>query len=189
MLQRRREFPTRIRRTFARLFRQRKHLRLGNLHHRPLRLHIESPDRFDLVAEKFDAQRPRAFRRKHVENASADRIFPHHLHRIALLISDRLQVRLDHVERQLLAHPQLEREPSVVFRPMRSQQRRSSRSDGHRHRARSPSATARWRAAPRFRCAAIASVPAARQAPESTADVPRRRARNQQVEKCFRQLE
>ncbi len=113
-------------------------------------------------------------RGKHVENAAANGIFAHHLHRLAPLVADRLQMRLDRVERQFLAHAQLERQASVVFRrhASRSSAERS-RSDGDRRLCPSPCATARWRAASRFRCAAKASGPAARRAPASAAAVPR----------------
>ena len=84
--------------------------RLGDLHHGALRFDVEAADGFDLVAEKFDAQRARALGGKYVENAAADGILADHFDRIALFVADGLQMRFDGVERQFFADAQFQRE-------------------------------------------------------------------------------
>ena len=87
-------------------------------------LDVEAADGFDLIAEEFDAQRARVLGRENVQDAAANGILADHLHRIAPLIADRLQMRLDRVERQFFADAQFQREPPVIVRGMRAQQRR-----------------------------------------------------------------
>ena len=107
--QRHREFPARERIAGARdihligqfqkqlarfgIFGQRQQRRFRNFHHGALGLHIESSDGFDQVAKKLDADRLGRFGRENIQDAAAQRILAHHLHRVALLVADALQVR------------------------------------------------------------------------------------------------
>ena len=71
--------------------------------------------------------------RKHVQNPAADGVFPDHLDRLAPLVADALQVRDHFLERQLVAHPQLERELPVIISGLDPHQGRSHRHDGDGH--------------------------------------------------------
>src|SRR5579871_5902377 len=97
------ELPTGSLHADSRLLGQRKDLRLGDLHHRTLRIDVEPADRFDLVTEKLNAQGARLSRGIDIQNASADRVLAGHFDRLAPLITDRFEMRFDGLKRKFLA--------------------------------------------------------------------------------------
>ena len=115
------------------ILRQRQQRAVFDLQHRALRFHVEAADGFHLVAEQVDAHRLGGFRREHVQNAAAHRVFAHHLHRLAALVADAFQVRDHVIERQFVAHPQLQGELPVEIAGFDAQQRRGHRQDGDGH--------------------------------------------------------
>ncbi len=124
------EFPAGIGGSDARLLGQRQHFDLGELHDGALALDVEAADGFDLVAEEFDAQRARVLGGEDVEDAAADGVLAGHLHRFALLVADRNQVRFDGLE-------------SAVLR-RRAARRLSAGSNRRCECAAGPSPPARW---------------------------------------------
>ena len=133
VFERRGEFPAGIGGSDARLLGQRQHFDLGELHDGALALDIEAADGFDLVAEEFDAQRARVLGGEDVEDAAADGVLAGHLHRLALLVADRNQVRFDGFERQFFADAQFDGQAPVVIAGVSAQQGRAHRRDGDGH--------------------------------------------------------
>ena len=103
-----------------------------DLQHGALRFDVEAADGFDLVAEELDAHGLRRFRRKHVEDAAANRIFAHHFDRLAALVADAFEVRNHIFERHLFAGAQRERELPVEIGGFGAQQRGRNGHDGDR---------------------------------------------------------
>ena len=133
VFERRGKFPAGIGGSDARLLGQRQHLDLGELHDGALALDFEAANGFDLVAEEFDTQRARILGGEDVEDAAADGILAGHLHRLALLVADRNQVRFDGLERQFFADAQLDGEAAVVIAGVSAQQRGAHGRDGDGH--------------------------------------------------------
>ncbi len=131
-----REFPARISGTRARLLDQRQDRSLTQAIDGALGLNIETANRFDLVAKKLDAQRTHGFGGENVENTSANGIFADHFHRLAPLVADGLEMRLDAVERQFFTRPQIQRETTIIIARMIALQCRAGGDDGERGRAR-----------------------------------------------------
>ena len=107
------EFPAGEFGSGARLLGKRQHHRLADLDDGALRFHFEAANGFDFIAEEFDAQGAGIFRGVHIENAAADGILAGHLDRLAPLIADGFEMRLDHFERHFLARAQFDREARV----------------------------------------------------------------------------
>ena len=72
------------------IFGERQQRAVLDFEHRALRFHLEPAHGFHLVAKQVDAHRLAGFRREHVQDAAAQRVFAHHLHRLAPFIPDAL---------------------------------------------------------------------------------------------------
>ena len=75
----------------------------------------------------------RSLGRKYVQDSAAQRVLAHHLHRLAPLVADAFQVRNHLIQRQFVAHLQLERKLPVEIAGLDPQQRRGHRQNRDRH--------------------------------------------------------
>ena len=89
----------------------------------------DSIPHYDFVAKELDAQRLSCLRAIDVENAAANRILAHHLHRVASLVANGLEVRLDTFQREFFANAQIESEALVMRRRVHLQERGVNRCD------------------------------------------------------------
>ena len=94
-------------------FGERQQGALGDFHDGALRFHLEAADGIDLVAEHFDANRFGGFGRVHIHDAAADGVLPHHLDRIAFLITDAFEMRDQIIERNFVASAERQRKLPV----------------------------------------------------------------------------
>ncbi len=79
----------------------------------------------------------RGLRRKDIDDSAADRIFTDHLHGLAALISDAIQVRRQIPELDFLPHPKRQRKLLIELAGFDTQQRGGYRGDGDRRALRS----------------------------------------------------
>ncbi len=112
-----------------RILHDREHRHFIHLQDGPLRVDVEAPDRFDQIAEQFDAHGLRIFGRKNIENAAAQRVIADHLNRFAPLIPDAFEMRDEIFQRDLFIHAQRQRELTVKFGGFRPQQSGCNGSD------------------------------------------------------------
>ena len=97
-------------------------MRLIHLQHRPLRFNLKPPDRFNLIAEKLNANGLLRLRGKDVKDAAAQRILAGHLNRFATLIANALKMADDIFKRQFFAFAYGEAQLPVKFRRLCAQQ-------------------------------------------------------------------
>ncbi len=103
---------------------QRQQPRLVQRRRRALRLRIELPDRLNLISEELEPHRPVRFWRIHVENPTAPRVLPRHLHNVVAGVANARQVRQQRLDVHFLAAPQNLRQPRVERRREQLHRRR-----------------------------------------------------------------